>query len=282
MVSPIADTTTTTSLPCRLVSTMRSATRRIRSALATEDPPYFCTTSATVRPFQFRVAKKRWVAHKDKGSAEPIFPALTTGNLTSMAEQPTNRRAQTTVTVHLPIADRWSPRAFDPDAVLTGEQVIALLEAARWAATWGGRQPVRFVVGLRDDATFDTLAGLLRRGNAWAKSAAALILVCADEGEDENTSLYSGVDAGAAAANLSIEAVSRGLISHPMAGFDVDGSRAAFGIPPNVRPLMVIAVGSLGDYGQTSGDIADRDALPRRRLPLDEIAFSHTWGRPWQ
>jgi hypothetical protein len=26
---------------------MRSATRRIRSASATEDPPYFCTTSAT-------------------------------------------------------------------------------------------------------------------------------------------------------------------------------------------------------------------------------------------
>jgi hypothetical protein len=27
---------------------MRSATRRIRSASATEDPPYFCTTSATI------------------------------------------------------------------------------------------------------------------------------------------------------------------------------------------------------------------------------------------
>ena len=48
VVSPIADTTTTTSLPARLVSTMRSATRRMRSASATDDPPYFCTTSATV------------------------------------------------------------------------------------------------------------------------------------------------------------------------------------------------------------------------------------------
>ena len=69
VVSPIADTTTTTSLPCFLVSTMRSATRRIRSASATEDPPYFCTTSATVRPFC-----KRGVAHKDKGSAHLFFP----------------------------------------------------------------------------------------------------------------------------------------------------------------------------------------------------------------
>ena len=46
VVSPMAETTTTTSSPRRRVSTMRSATRRIRSAVATEDPPYFCTTSA--------------------------------------------------------------------------------------------------------------------------------------------------------------------------------------------------------------------------------------------
>jgi len=199
-----------------------------------------------------------------------------------MAEQPADRRAQTRVMIHPPIADRWSPRAFDPDAVLTSEQVTALLESARWAATWGGRQPVRFVVGVRGDDTFETLAGLLRRGNAYAKAAGALVLLCADEGEDEKTALYSRVDAGAAMANLSIEAVSRGLISHPMAGFDVDGSRAAFDIPPDVRPLMVIAVGALGDYSKMSPEIAERDELLRIRLPLDEIAFGHTWGQPWR
>jgi len=199
-----------------------------------------------------------------------------------MPQQPGNRRAQTRVTIHQPIADRWSPRVFDPDATLTTEQITALLESARWAATWGGRQPVRFVVGVRGDDTFQTLADLLRRGNIWAKTAGALILVCADGGEDEKTALYSGVDAGAAAANLSIEAVSRGLISHPMAGFDVDGSRNAFEIPPDVLPLMVIAVGSAGDYSQTSDEIAERDALPRQRRPLDEIAFGQTWGRPWR
>ena len=47
VVSPIAETTTTTSSPALRAATMRSATRLIRSASATEDPPYFCTTSAT-------------------------------------------------------------------------------------------------------------------------------------------------------------------------------------------------------------------------------------------
>lgn len=205
------------------------------------------------------------------------------GNLAAMAEQPTDRLAQTSVSIHLPIAQRWSPRAFDPDHALTIEQAAALLEAARWAATWGGRQPVRFVVGLRQaaDGTFDTLAGLLSRGNAYAKAAGALILVCADEGEDANTALYSAVDAGAAEANLITEAVSRGLVAHPMAGFDADGARAAFSIPEQVRPLMVIAVGTLADHATVAPEIAERDHKPRARRPLSDVAFSGTWERPW-
>jgi nitroreductase len=199
-----------------------------------------------------------------------------------MPDQPTDRLAQTSVPIHPPIAERWSPRAFDPDAQVSTEQIAALLEAARWAATWGRRQPVRFVVGIRRDETFETLAGLLSRGNAYAKAASALILVCADEGEDSNTALYSAVDAGAAEANLLIEATARGLITHPMAGFDADGARSAFAIPEAVRPLMVIAVGSLADYATLAPEIAERDAAPRSRAPLPEVAFTGTWGQPWR
>ena len=199
-----------------------------------------------------------------------------------MSDQPADRIARTQVPIHPPIAQRWSPRAFDPEAVLAAEQVTALLEAARWAATWGRRQPVRFLVGIRGDDTFAGLADLLARGNAWAKTAGALILLCADEGDDDNTALYSAVDGGSAMANLSVEAVARGLISHPMAGFDVDGARAAFDVPAGVRPLMVIAVGSLGDYATADPQILERDSMPRERLPLEQIAFRQTWGRPWR
>ena len=192
----------------------------------------------------------------------------------------------TQVPIHPPIAARWSPRAFDPDAVVTSEQLTALLEAARWAATWGHRQPVRFVVGLRragakrpgdqqsGDEVFATIAGLLRRGNSYAHAAGALILVCADQGEDERTALYSAVDAGAAIANLSVEAVAQGLIVHPMAGFDVDGARGAFELPNGVRPLAVVAVGSQGDYARMAPEIAERDGRPRERLPLDQIVLN--------
>jgi nitroreductase len=187
-------------------------------------------------------------------------------------EAPADRLAKTAVPIHPPLAARWSPRAFDPEAELTREDLIGLLEAARWAPTWGRRQPVRFLAGVRGNDAFTTLAGLLKRGNSYATAAGALILLCADEGPDERTALYSGVDAGAAMANLLTEAVARGLVAHPMAGFDVD--EAVELIPDGFWPLVIIAVGSLGDYAVVAPEIAERDAQPRERLPLAEIVLN--------
>ncbi|MEW5810739.1 MAG: nitroreductase family protein [Actinomycetota bacterium] len=190
----------------------------------------------------------------------------------------TDRLAQTSVPLHPPVAARWSPRAFDPTAELDDDDLVALIEAARWAPTWGRRQPVRYVVGRRGDATFATLADLLKRGNSWARVASALILVCADQGPDENTAQYSGVDAGAALGMLSVEAVARGLIVHPMAGFYPDRATEAFDLPETLRPLMAIAVGRLGDYTDVDPEIGERDRMPRERLPLDEIVLN--WSQP--
>src|SRR3569833_1682766 len=47
VVSPLADTTTATSCPSRLVAAMRWATRLMLSASATEEPPFFCSSRAT-------------------------------------------------------------------------------------------------------------------------------------------------------------------------------------------------------------------------------------------
>jgi len=54
VVSPIAETTTTTSCPARFVRITRSATVRILSTSATLLPPYFWTTIGT---FRLRVSR---------------------------------------------------------------------------------------------------------------------------------------------------------------------------------------------------------------------------------
>jgi len=194
----------------------------------------------------------------------------------------TDRRVEASVPINSLLAARWSPRVFDPSAELTPEQVTALLEAARWAATWGDRQPVRFVVGIRGDETFTSVGDLLKRGNSYAKHAGALILVCIDEGPDDKTARYAALDAGAAIAQLTVEATSRGLVAHPMAGFDAEGAWTVFGLPDVVRPVTIVAVGSLGDYAAVDPAVRERDARGRRRLPLQDIAFASRWGQPFQ
>ncbi len=208
---------------------------------------------------------------KDNGTGRLDLPA---GSLAQMPDAPTDRLADTSVPIHPPIAARWSPRVFDSAADIDHHDLIALLEAARWAATWGRRQPVRFVVGVRGDDTFAGLSGLLNRGNSYARAASALILLCADEGPDENTALYSGVDTGSAMTSLLIEAFSRGLIAHPMAGFDARGAREVFGLADELRPLAVVAVGLLGDYADAPADIAERDRSTRERRPLREVVLN--------
>jgi len=47
-----------------------------------------------------------------------------------------------------------------------------------------------------------------------------------------------------------------------------------------VRPIAVVAVGSLGGYDNAPPEIVERDARGRERLPLEEVAFVGRWGRP--
>src|SRR5438270_10777437 len=85
VVSPIAETTTTTSSPFFLAVTMRSATRLMRSALATEDPPYFWTTRATRSGYRRAVEDPgEWLLHADeRGNPATRLPPWTEGNLAS-------------------------------------------------------------------------------------------------------------------------------------------------------------------------------------------------------
>ena len=80
-----------------------------------------------------------------------------------------------------PIAEqfltRWSPRALSGEP-LAESQVLALLEAARWAPSASNIQPWRFVYGLAGTSGFDAiLAGLVPFNQGWAKQASALLVV---------------------------------------------------------------------------------------------------------
>lgn len=182
--------------------------------------------------------------------------------------------------LHPVIAGRFSARGFDSDTTISDEQLDVILEAARWAPTWGKSQPVRFIVGKRGDTTFEALAGDLTAGNiAWASRAAALILVCTrDIPDDETMQTYGAVDLGLALSQLILQAVADGFSAHPMAGFNASATFERFSIPAGERPLVMVAIGTLMPDDQKEPEIADYDNRQRFRRPLTEVAFTERWG----
>lgn len=180
------------------------------------------------------------------------------------------------VPLHPAIARRLSSRSLDPDAEVTRAEVLTAVEAARVAASWGGTFPVRLIAGLRGDATHTALTTLLNRGNAgWAPAAGALLLGVVATSNEKGELPYAMFDAGLATAQLSLQAVSEGLIAHPMSGFDKDGARRAFAIPDGFEPLVLIALGRL----HPDGFVDERDHKPRNRPELDEMLFGKAWGQ---
>lgn len=183
--------------------------------------------------------------------------------------------------MHELISGRWSARGYDPSATVSVEDLTTIVDAGRWAPTWGRVQPVRFIVGLRDDPTFAALGGVLTRGNSgWAPRSAALVLVCTtDDPDDAKAHTYGAVDCGLAVAQMILQAEALGFNAHPMAGFDAEAARDAFGIPAGRRPLVLLGIGVLAaDAASLPADIRARDEKPRTPLPLEEVAFADHWG----
>jgi nitroreductase len=191
------------------------------------------------------------------------------------ASPSTVRSAETSVPIVDLLDERWSPRSFDPTATISDRQLDALLEAARWAPSAQNHQPRRFVVARRGTETFDTIVGALLSFNAmWAGNASALIVALAEtstvEGDDRPTAEY---DLGQAVAHLSVQAHAEGFHTHQMAGVEWEKLVAAFGLPANLVPVTVTAVGVVDEADKLIEALAEREVAPRVRLSLDELVL---------
>ena len=63
-------------------------------------------------------------------------------------------KADTSVPVHEIIQTRRSPRSFNESAVISRDDLLGILEAARWAPSAFNGQPWRLYVGQRGDEVF--------------------------------------------------------------------------------------------------------------------------------
>ncbi len=129
---------------------------------------------------------------------------------------------------------------------ITDDDLMGLFEAARWAPSSYNNQPWRFIYAKRDTKHWEALFNLLVEGNkAWAKNAYALIVVIARKNFEFNgkPARTNQFDAGAAWANLALEATFRGIATHGMQGFDYEKARQDLEIPDNFDVLAMIVIG---------------------------------------
>lgn len=178
--------------------------------------------------------------------------------------------------VHAQFPGRWSPRAFT-DEVMSEEQVLSLLEAARWAPSAINAQPWRFAWGLRSDEGFAAIFGALSAGNqVWAGRAAALIAIASKPtrtGRDgaEVANGTHAFDAGAAWASLALQAHLSGFAAHGMAGFDPVKLAAVLNLPKGYALHAVVAIGRAGDPASLPEALRARE-VPSGRKPVAELS----------
>lgn len=193
--------------------------------------------------------------------------------------------AITRVAIDDTIANRWSGRAYDSTKPVSEQDIIALLEAARWAPSCYGDQPWRFIVWNRhtDAASWEKAFNCLAPGNqAWVKDAPLLLVAAADSIFTHNgtPNRWGQYDTGAASENLCLQAASIGLMAHQMGGFDVEKTRAAFNIPEQFALMAMISVGYPADVSTLEGEMLEREQAPRKRRELGELFFKGSWGQP--
>jgi nitroreductase len=186
-----------------------------------------------------------------------------------------------------PLRSRYSPVVFDPAHELSPDEIATLLEAARWAPSWGNTQPWRLGVAPRGSAANTLLVENLSRGNDWVARASVVFLggtqIAKDEegkGPDEPT--YSYHDLGQAAAHITLQARAMGLQAHQFAGYDHDAVAAGLGVPPYVRLISGIAVGLPADPAIGTEREQEKEQRERVRKPLSATTYGDRWGTPWR
>lgn len=172
---------------------------------------------------------------------------------------------------------RWSTRAFSAEN-MPEQDLMTILEAARFAPSANNNQPWRFVYVLRDTPEWEKVTALLKGFNKdWAPHASALILVYSlskltPPGADKEREIAThAFDAGAAWMSMALQAKMLGYYTHAMGGVEKELAATLFEAPDHAHLHVAVAVGKQGDTSKLPED-KQKLEYPNARRPLSEIA----------
>jgi nitroreductase len=174
-------------------------------------------------------------------------------------------------TVHQLLLDRWSPRSFDESA-MPQHDLDVILEAAGRAPSAFNHQPWTFLYAHRGDDNWDRFLSVLVPFNAsWAKDASVLIFIVSETAKDGQPIYSHSFDAGAAWAQMALQATHLGYHAHGMTGLDFDKGREELRIPDGYRLEAAVAIGRRAPAERLPEGLREREA-PSARKPIAEIA----------
>ncbi len=174
------------------------------------------------------------------------------------------------------ISRRRSIRSF-LDTPLEEEKISLLFEAARWSPSAMNSQPWLYVYARSGEDLHTRISDTLAPGNRiWAAKAPLLIVSLVktdrDDGHINSTAEH---DTGMANHAIALQCTDLGLQAHMMGGFDHAALGALLELPPNIKPLVVMAVGYPGIPDHLPEPLRERETAPRKRKPVNEFVFNH-------
>ena len=167
------------------------------------------------------------------------------------------------------IKERRSVRAFTPEMV-SEEEIMKIIDAARWAPSAGNIQPWEFIIVRRPEIKRGLSAAALNQ--TFIEEAPVVIVVCANENRsswgygERGRTLYCLQDTAAATQNMLLAAYALGLGTCWVGAFREEGVRRVLNIPRGVRPVAIVPVGHPAEKPR-----------PRPRRSLREIVHYETF-----
>ena len=157
---------------------------------------------------------------------------------------------------------RYSVRSYK-DKKVEEEKLQKILEAAHVAPTAANLQPVRLIA-------VQSREGLAKIGKGANLYGAPLaVIVCADHGKawmrPFDKKQTTDIDASILTDHMMLQATELGLGSVWICYFKPDVIRREFGLPDNLEPVNILAV------GYSDEEAADPERHSQTRIPAEEL-----------
>ncbi|MDT3428662.1 nitroreductase [Paenibacillus forsythiae] len=175
--------------------------------------------------------------------------------------------------------NRWSPRSFS-DRSVSEEDLLTVLEAARWAPSARNGQPWRFLLA-KTEEQLQTFRELIFPSNrVWADQAPAIIgLASYKLWEDGQPNRFHAFDTGAAWQAIALQASLLGLSTRAIASFDQEKARTALNVPDDYDVHLLIPIGYQGEADALNEDFRSLEK-PNGRRALKDSIIEGKWDLP--